>query len=175
VKLWTASDVARFCGVDHKTVHNWTARGKLRHHRTEGRHLRFRRLDLIEFLRRYGYAVPDELREDRPRVLMMDGDPAVRRALRRFDVVSMPDPLDLLLSLAQVEPEVLVLDHRAPFDLLHCVRRLGETWPHLRTLVIVADDAQKNVLLKAGASEVLREGEPLKDALEQLTGLRGTP
>jgi hypothetical protein len=42
-------------------------------------------------------------------------------------------------------------------------------------VVIVADEAQKGVLLEAGASEVLREGDPLKDALELLTGLRGTP
>src|SRR5882757_8137614 len=61
-ELFTASQLARFCQVDLKTIHNWADKGEVRHFRTPGRHLRFRRADVIEFLRKYGYPVPDSLR-----------------------------------------------------------------------------------------------------------------
>ena len=41
--LFTASQIARFCQVDLKTIHNWADRGQIQHFRTPGRHLRFRR------------------------------------------------------------------------------------------------------------------------------------
>ncbi|HEX2675074.1 MAG TPA: helix-turn-helix domain-containing protein, partial [Polyangiales bacterium] len=56
-ELFTASEVARFCQVDLKTIHNWADRGEIRHFRTPGRHLRFRRVDVLDFLRKYGYPV----------------------------------------------------------------------------------------------------------------------
>ena len=58
-ELFTASEVARFCQVDLKTIHNWAERGEVRHFRTPGRHLRFRRVDVLDFLRKYGYP-PDK-------------------------------------------------------------------------------------------------------------------
>jgi len=51
-ELFTASEVARFCQVDLKTIHNWADRGEIRHFRTPGRHLRFRRVDVLDFLRK---------------------------------------------------------------------------------------------------------------------------
>ena len=39
-ELFTASEVAKFCQVDLKTIHNWADRGEIRHFRTPGRHLR---------------------------------------------------------------------------------------------------------------------------------------
>src|SRR5205814_3518651 len=66
------------------------SRGKLTGSRTEGRHLRFRRLDLIDFLRAFQYPVPEALRASRPRVVALDRDvgalAALKRALaKRFD------------------------------------------------------------------------------------------
>ena len=46
-ELFTASELARFCHVDLKTIHNWVEKGEIRHFRTPGRHLRFRRPDVI--------------------------------------------------------------------------------------------------------------------------------
>ena len=57
--LFTASQIARFCQVDLKTIHNWADRGQIRHFRTPGRHLRFRRPHVLDFLRKYGYP-PDK-------------------------------------------------------------------------------------------------------------------
>ena len=62
-RLFVASDVARFCQVDLKTIHNWCNKGHLPHFRTPGRHLRFKPAALALFLERQGYDVPDEVRE----------------------------------------------------------------------------------------------------------------
>jgi hypothetical protein len=60
-KLLTASDLARLCEVDLKTIHNWVNRDKVAHFRTPGRHLRFRAIDVARFLQGYGFMVPTEL------------------------------------------------------------------------------------------------------------------
>src|SRR2546421_11476983 len=98
-ELFTASQFARFCHVDLKTIHNWAGKGEIKHFRTPGRHLRVRRGDLLEFLRRYGYPVPQALRGGKPRVAVVDDDPsvlaAIRRALgRRVEVATYQDPFD---------------------------------------------------------------------------------
>ena len=60
--LYGASDVARFCQVDLKTIHNWVEKGNvIPHFRTPGRHLRFKAGDVVAFLKKYGYTMPEEL------------------------------------------------------------------------------------------------------------------
>jgi hypothetical protein len=59
--LLNASDLAKLCDVDLKTIHNWCNRGKLDHFRTPGRHLRFFVTRTIAFLQKHGYAVPADL------------------------------------------------------------------------------------------------------------------
>ncbi|HSO38711.1 MAG TPA: helix-turn-helix domain-containing protein [Labilithrix sp.] len=74
--VYTAQAMADFCEVDLKTVHHWADRGKVAHFRTEGRHLRFRRNDVVRFLRAHGYPLPDALVRARPTVALALG-PAV--------------------------------------------------------------------------------------------------
>src|SRR6266481_2253220 len=82
-ELFTASEFAHFCRVDLKTIHNWADKGQIRHFRTPGRHLRFRRLDVIDFLRKYGYPVPESLRSGKPKVVVVDDDPSVLASIRK--------------------------------------------------------------------------------------------
>lgn len=84
--LYTGQDVARFCEVDLKTIHHWADRGRITHHRTEGRHLRFRRNDVVRFLRAHAYPIPEELAAVRPQVAFaplpsaLEDDPPPARA-----------------------------------------------------------------------------------------------
>ena len=73
--LYTAQDVARFCEVDLKTIHHWADRGRVAHHRTEGRHLRFRRNDVLRFLRAHAFPLPEELTTVRPQVALPPAPP----------------------------------------------------------------------------------------------------
>lgn len=60
-ELLKATDVAKFCQVDLKTIHNWCDKGYVPHFRTPGRHLRFKRADVKEFLQKHGYPIPEGL------------------------------------------------------------------------------------------------------------------
>ena len=142
-ELFTASDVARFCQVDLKTIHNWADKGEIRHFRTPGRHLRFRRLDVLDFLRKYGYPIPEVLRMGKPKVVVIDDDPAVLASLRKtlsrgFDLTTFQDPLDALVAIGALQPDALVFDVKmAAFDGLRALERLRaiDATAHIRCIV----------------------------------------
>jgi excisionase family DNA binding protein len=155
----TAAALARFCGVDLKTIHNWAARGALPSHRTAGRHLRFHRLDAIAFLRAYGHAIPAELAAARPKLAMACRDAHVvasaRRALgARATVLGYDDAFEALVDLARAEPEALAVDVALLGALaVRCVARLT-SYPatrHVRIVALAETDGGASELLAAGA------------------------
>lgn len=179
--FFTASDVARFCQVDLKTIHNWAERGDVRHFRTPGRHLRFRRADVLDFLRRYGYPIPDELRATKPRVFLADPDPAVLATLRRalrggFDVATFQDVFDALVAAGKLEPDALVFDPAIEgTGGLAIVERLAASAPtsHVRAVVYSANDDLRRAAPRAGAFGAVKKGAPdeLADTLARLLGV----
>lgn len=180
-ELFTASDVARFCQVDLKTIHNWADKGEIPHFRTPGRHLRFRRLDVLDFLRKYGYAIPEVLRQSKPRLVLVDGDAsstaAIKRILaKRFDITSFTDPVDALVSLSTLQPDALLLDlDMQGYDGIHFLARIRslEATAHIRNVVFTTDTVLADDAKKAGAVQVLEKGDhnKLREALEHLTGV----
>lgn len=68
IRKYTAQDLADICEVDLKTIHHWVTRGKLPERRTHGGHLRFRRPEVVRFLRRHGYPLPASVTRVRGRV-----------------------------------------------------------------------------------------------------------
>jgi excisionase family DNA binding protein len=168
----TAVQLARYCGVDLKTIHNWSARSKIPHWRTPGRHLRFRRLDVVDFLRAYEFELPDALRQARPRVAVIEGEPGmlawVRRLLaRRFELVTFDHVVEGLLALVGTDPEVLVLGDVSPIDVKSIARFLA------------ADSAMKHVRIVTLGPEVegtaayapRGDGGKLREAMERVTGV----
>lgn len=180
-ELFTASDVARFCQVDLKTIHNWADKGEIRHFRTPGRHLRFRRLDVLDFLRKYGYPIPEVLRQGKPKVVVVDEDPAVLASLRkvlskRFDLTTFQDPFDALVAVGTLQPDAMILDLKMPgLDGLRCLERLRalETTAHIRCIIYSESEDMKKNATEAGAYDFIKKGETseLRDSLERLMGL----
>jgi excisionase family DNA binding protein len=180
-ELFTASEFANFCQVDLKTIHNWADKGEIRHFRTPGRHLRFRRLDVLDFLRKYGYPIPEILRAGKPKVVVVDEDPNVlagaRRALaRRFDVTTFQDPFEALIAIGTLLPDAMVVDlEMQGLDALRCLERLRmiDATSHVRFVVYSADEGRRRAALDAGAADFVVKGDPtqLRDSLERLTGL----
>jgi excisionase family DNA binding protein len=114
-KLLTASDLARLCEVDLKTIHNWVDRGKIRHFRTPGRHLRFRAVDAVEFLRVWGYAVPRELARVASRSVIVAGSDAALAAILGVVGDAAPvrhvrDPFDALVLVGAEPAEIVVIE-----------------------------------------------------------------
>lgn len=120
-KLFTAADVARYCDVDLKTIHNWADRGQIRHFRTPGRHLRVRHVDLVDFLRRYGYPLPQSLQLEAARVALFGGSAAALGALQQelgadFEVSIHTDWLQGCLHIGAQPPDVVVMvDTEQPY------------------------------------------------------------
>jgi excisionase family DNA binding protein len=185
-RLLTATQVAAFCSVDLKTIHNWADRGKILGWRTSGRHLRFRRLDVVDFLRAYGFSIPDALREIRPRVVAIDADPEglgwVRRALaRRFEVTAFEHVVDALLALASADPDVALLGDVSPMDARTIAARIREVeaTQHVRIVTVAPEGSVSG----AGAAADGRTGEgsappvprgdtaKLREVMERVTGL----
>jgi len=180
-ELFTASEFAHFCHVDLKTIHNWADKGEIRHFRTPGRHLRFRRGDVLEFLRKYGYPVPDLLRSGKPRVVALDDDPhvlaSIRRALgRRFEVTTFQDPFDALVAVGKLEPDAIIVDvQMRGLDGMRCLERLAafEVTSKIRTVVFSAQLDKRRAVLEAGASDFVPKGDvaALREAIERLTAV----
>jgi excisionase family DNA binding protein len=180
-ELFTASEFAEFCHVDLKTIHNWADKGQIRHFRTPGRHLRFRRLDVLDFLRKYGYPIPEILRGIKPKVVVVDDDPnvlaSVRRLLsRRFEVTTFQDPFDALVAIGVLEPDAMVIDvDIRGLDGVHYLERLAtmDATSHIRTVVYSAHEERRKAALEAGATDFVSKGDParLRGTLERLTGL----
>jgi excisionase family DNA binding protein len=120
--VYTAQAVADFCEVDLKTVHHWADRGKVPHFRTEGRHLRFRRNDVVRFLRAHGYPLPDALVRARPTIALalapssFEGtaltlDDFAKRLGSRFVVRRHASAAVALAHLLADAPDALVVAH----------------------------------------------------------------
>jgi excisionase family DNA binding protein len=179
-ELFTASEVARFCQVDLKTIHNWADRGEIRHFRTPGRHLRFRRVDVLDFLRKYGYPIPEVLRQGRPTVHVIEEDAqqleSMKKALAgRFDVTGFSDPVDALIAVGSETPDVVVLDvGGTKIDGLSCIARLkaSDAARHVRLVVYSGREDKKARALEAGASAFVArpDMQRLADTINSLMG-----
>lgn len=180
--LFTASQIARFCQVDLKTIHNWADRGEIAHFRTPGRHLRFRRPHVLDFLRKYGYPIPEELAADRPRVaLLVDGTPQKAKLLSSlrtaFEVVDYPDPLAGLLHMGERPPDAVVLaakvGHLSGAEIIEALKH-GSNTQHVRAVLFASGQANKQAALEAGASAHVSAYDlaGLRDTLEALMGVR---
>jgi excisionase family DNA binding protein len=177
--LFTAADAARFCRVDLKTIHNWAARGKLRHYKTDGRHVRIQRVDLVAFMRHYEMPLPSALAEGKPHVVAIDGDAAALarlcRALeKRFVLDGYEHAVDALVAIGATPPQALVVTAPlAGVDVARVVARLHavERTAHVR-VVVLADESDDDV--KGAARTIARDKlavAHVREALESITGL----
>ncbi|MGB8329217.1 MAG: helix-turn-helix domain-containing protein [Polyangiales bacterium] len=180
--LFTASEIARFCQVDLKTIHNWADRGQIPHFRTPGRHLRFRRPHVLDFLRKYGYPIPHELDGQRPRVaLFVDGIEAKDKLLASlrapFDVVDYPELLAGLLQIGEQPPDAIVIAARigdlSGAAIIDALKR-GRHTQHVRAILYANGEADRQAALEAGASAHVSPSDlrGLRDTLEALMGMR---
>jgi excisionase family DNA binding protein len=180
-ELFTASEVAKFCQVDLKTIHNWADRGEVRHFRTPGRHLRFRRADVLDFLRKYGYPVPEVLKQGRPRIHVIDEDPAALEALERslssrFEVRTFSEPVDALIAVGSDTPDVVVLDVGGErMDGVAAISRLRsvEGTQHVRIVVYSSRADRRQAAIDAGAAAFVAKPDlgKLGDSISTLLGM----
>ena len=130
--LFTAPQVAKICSTDLKTIHNWVNRGEMKYFRTPGRHLRFRRADILEFLTKFGYPVPVGLSATRPRVVVIDSvkssSKEIARALsREVDLEVFQDHIDALLAIGKQAPSLVLVNGTCDPAIMHVVGRIAKS------------------------------------------------
>lgn len=177
----TSGDVARLLSVDLKTVHNWVSRGHLRGWRTQGRHLRFRRTELLSFMRQFGYPVPAAL-GDAPVAVVSMRCPGIHVELGPTILLHRsPNIFAAALDLAGGENEALVVDlDRYPSELVvELLNALAERDVTRGVAVVGVTDreqARKQFLASGGAAVTpVGQTEALVEALMYLVAGGPTP
>jgi hypothetical protein len=132
-RLYAATDVARFCGVDLTTIHAWVRRGSLAKEHSAGGQLRFRRTDVVAFLRGRGFPLPASFARERALVTLVGECPEAlvdALALRAL-VRTERSPVSALLTLRSECPDALVLGATLGFPRVPLSRELAELEPRL--------------------------------------------
>jgi len=115
--LLTPRELAELCGVSPDTVRSWCFRKQIKFATTPGGHKRFRRQDVLEFLKERGFPLPNTDKISPIKVLVVDDEEAFRKSLvgalqkeASFNVKEASDGYDAGRMIGGFEPDVLVLD-----------------------------------------------------------------
>ena len=115
---------------------------------------------MLEFLRKFGYPVPEQLKAGKPRVHVIDEDASSREALERalagrFELQTFAEPIDAFVALGSNPPDVLVIDAgTTKLDALAAIKRLRSmpSTEHVRVIVHSTRTDLRQLVLDAGAS-----------------------
>jgi hypothetical protein len=113
--MLTAPELAGFCNVDVKTIHNWVGKAQIVAHKTQGGHLRFSPIVVVDFLRLHGYPIARALRERKPEVLVcLKRGPVLELATKalgkRFSLRVYPSVIEALWLHTCDDVEAIVTD-----------------------------------------------------------------
>lgn len=169
-RLLTSHDVGRMLQMDPSSIVKWVNDGILPAYRTPGGHRRIKASDLLSFLREHKMYVPPELEGGKKKVLIVDDDEKLLKALQRslksyadrLEVFTSTNGIDALVQVGAMRPDVLVLDVSMPgMDGLEVCGTLKEN-PATASLqvIIVSGTLNKDIETQAkdlGAAMVLKK------------------
>ena len=195
VRIYSALEVARICGVVNQTAINWIKNGFLKAFMTPGGQYRVYVEDLLAFLSSRGMRVPAGLAEsaedgppDWKRVLIVDDDQNINTLVKRFLAKRLPDLTALQAFdgyeagklISSSRPGVILLDISLPgIDGHRLCRRIKED-PTLGAPVIIAitglaEEEVEAMILQEGADAFFKKPldfEKLCQKIEELTAAR---
>lgn len=175
----TSGDIARLLEVDLKTVHNWVRHGRLYGRRTQGRHLRFHRTEVVRFIRRSGFDVPKALGDEPPRIVAAGlhstgKKPRLPRWARTIPFESYSGLFDAVLAVASGEHEVFVVHlQRYPIGLVVEVVASLRRRPMTRGLAVIGvggSRALRDVFIQRGGDLVVDHESQVRAGVRWLTG-----
>lgn len=147
-RYWGTQRVARVLHVTPATVASWIDQGHLKGHKTPTGRRRVSSVDLADFLRAHGMAVPNELSStrERPVVVVVEDDPGYLKALVRtleheapdVDVLEAMTGMDALLEIGRVAPDLVILDYALPdLNAVQVVERLVDQTKRMTAPVMI--------------------------------------
>ncbi len=165
--LLTPRELAELCGVSPDTVRSWCFRKQIKFATTPGGHKRFRRQDVLEFLKDRGFPLPPTDKVSPIKVLVVDDEDAFRKSLvgalqkePAFNVKEAGDGYEAGRMLGEFEPDVLVLDIVMPgidgFKVCSDIRKRTQG-EHVRIIAVTGypDENVFQQAREAGANECL--------------------
>ena len=187
MKTLSTGEIAKLCDVNLRTVIRWIERGALKRFKLPGRgNNRVRLEDFLAFLVEHDIPIPPELQEENRKVLVVDDEPAIARAIQRVlrthglvaEVAA--DGFQAGTKLMKERPLLMTLDLSMPglsgYDVLSFVRETPEIQG---TKILVISALGSEALQKAidlGADAVLNkpfENQELVDVIGKLLGAEG--
>ena len=180
----TTGEIAKYCGVNFRTVIRWIERGLLKAHQLPGRgDNRVEVHDFLAFLRTNEMPIPEEFLDRSRRVLIVEDDPAMAAAIQRtlkragFETRVASDGFRAGTLLGTFLPGVMTLDLRMPgipgIDVLKFVR-LAERLKDIRILIVSAMPRKElDEALAAGADDVLEKPFKNQELVEKVSRLAG--
>ena len=80
----TTGDIAKYCGVNFRTVIRWVDRGILKSYRLPGRgDNRIKAHDFVAFLKKNNMPIPAEFKQFCRRVLIVDDEMSMAKSIQR--------------------------------------------------------------------------------------------
>jgi CheY-like chemotaxis protein len=164
----SVKQIASYCGVRPKTVANWIRDGKLTVIAAEGKAPAVRQEDFVVFLQQRGKPIPvDFIEDNRYRVLVVEDDPEVLRALAEMfetfhgcTTKTAIDGVEAGLRVSTFRPHLVVLDLVMPRldGFVVCAHIKGEpTTAGTAVLAITGDGSPQTIerILACGADGYL--------------------
>jgi len=182
----TTGQVAKYCGVNFRTVIRWIERGWLKAYKLPGRgDNRIHVPDFLEFVEKHGMGVPEEFVDNARRVLIVEDEPKLARAIQLvlaqgdFESRIAENGFQAGVMLSRFAPSVMTLDLWMPglsgLEVLEFVRR-QERFSSVKILVVSAmpmEDLEK--ARAAGADDVMTKPFHNADILARVKALAGVP
>ncbi len=186
MKTLSTGEIAKLCDVNLRTVIRWIERGALKGFKLPGRgNNRVRVEDFLAFLVEHEIPIPAELQEDSRKVLVVDDEPAIARALqrvlRKHGLVAevAADGFQAGTKLMKDRPVLVTLDLSMPglsgYDVLSFVRETPEI---ASTKILVISALGGEALQKAidlGADAILNKPFDNHELVEVINKLVGAP
>ena len=182
-RYWGTQRVARVLQVTPATVASWIDQGHLKGHKTPTGRRRVASVDLAEFLRAHGMAVPSELTSSRERavVVVVEDDPGYLKALVRMleleapevEVVETSTGVDGLLEIGRVSPDLVVLDYALPdLNAVQVVERLLDPSKRLTAPVMIVTGGlpatAENELRRLGVRAIVNKVDGMGVVIEAM-------
>lgn len=189
-EILTTGDIAKFCGVNYRTVNRWVQRGELKGFQLPGRgDVRVRRDDFLVFLKTHNIPVPNPFQVNEiPRILIVedtrDMATAIQRVLQGMGLETQiaGDGFRAGVLVRDFNPHLVTLDLKIPgFSGLEVLRyiRNDPQLASIRLLVISAlPEAKLQEAKEAGADDIIGkpfENEELTQKVMNLLNLEAAP
>jgi excisionase family DNA binding protein len=169
LKNLSTGQLAKFCGVDHRTVLRWIQQGYLKSFQLPGRgDNRIPRAECLRFMQEHGIPIPEELKQGQVEVgvaLVVEDDKDMAQLTKimltkqGFQVTLADDGFKAGTLLHTLKPSLLVLDLNIPmmdgFEVMEHIRRNDDLNDVAVLVVSGLPQAELNRAEKAGANAVL--------------------